>query len=86
MKWWHILLIYAALIAIFSIIHMIAKNKRPVRRAFISSVTGFLSLVAINALGAFTGVTLPVSLLSSAVSVIGGVPGVTLMLLFNVLL
>ena len=86
MKWWHLLVFYAALIVIFSVIHLIAKNKKPVRRAFLSSLSGFLSLIALNALGTFTGVTIPISLLSSAISIAGGVPGVTLMLLLNVLL
>ena len=33
--------------------------------------------------GSFTGVTLPISLLSLLVSIIGGIPGVTLMLGLN---
>lgn len=86
MKWWHIALMYAVLITVFSLIHFISKSKRPVRRAFLSSLFGVLSLIAVNLLGTFTQVTLPVSALSCAVSAVGGVPGVTLMLLLNVLM
>ena len=41
---------------------------------------------AVNALGAFTGVTLPVSLLSLAIAAVIGMPGVTAMLIFNAFL
>lgn len=40
-------------------------------------------LTAINLTSGFTGVSIPVSFLSVAVSVIGGLPGVTLLLLLN---
>lgn len=86
MEWWKILLIYLAVVAVFAVIHGIGKSKKPIKRAFLSTFLGFLSLVAINLFSPLTGAVLPISLLSGAVAVIGGVPGVTLMLLFNVLL
>ena len=41
------------------------------------------TLTAINLTAGFTGVYIPVSLLSVLVSVIGGIPGVTLLLALN---
>ncbi len=46
-------------------------------------ITGALALIAVNLSSGFTNVYIPVSLLSVLVSVIGGVPGVTLMLVLN---
>ena len=68
---------------VFAIIHKIGKNKRPFKRAFISLFTGVLALLAVNLSSIFTGVYLPVSLLSILISLIGGIPGVTLMLVLN---
>ena len=59
------------------------KNKRPFRRAFISMVIGAGILTAVNLSSGITGVYIPVSMLSVLVSVIGGVPGVTLLLTLN---
>lgn len=83
MPWWGICLIIFCVIIIFAIIHYIGKNKHPFRRACISIACGGLTLLAVNLSGAFTGVYLPVSLLSILVSIIGGIPGVTLMLGLN---
>ena len=41
---------------------------------------GILTLIAVNLTGSFTGVYLPVSLVSVCCAAFGGVPGVTLML------
>lgn len=46
-------------------------------------VIGAASLIAVNLCSGFTGVYIPISLLSVLVSVIGGVPGVTLILILN---
>lgn len=68
---------------IFAIIHKISKNKKPVRRAFLSLITGFLTLVAVNISSVFTGVSLPYSMLTITASLIGGIPGVTALLGLN---
>ena len=49
-------------------------------------LSGVLTLFAINLTAGFTGVRLPVSLLSLLVSSVGGVPGVTLLLFLNLLI
>ncbi len=53
------------------------------KSALLSMIIGFLTLLAVNLTSGFTNVSVPVSLLSFLVSVIGGVPGVTLMLVLN---
>lgn len=83
MPWWGICIIIFSTFIIFAIIHFAGKNKRPLRRALISMLSGLFTLLAVNLSGIFTGVFLPVSLLSLLVSIIGGIPGVTLMLGLN---
>lgn len=77
-----VLIIFITFI-VFTIIHKIGKNKRPFKRALVSLFTGALALLAVNLSSVFTGVYLPVSLLSILISLIGGIPGVTLMLALN---
>lgn len=83
MPLWGIAAILFGTLIVFAIIHFAGKNKRPLRRASISMLTGLLTLLAVNISGYFTGVFLPISLLSILISVIGGIPGVTLMLGLN---
>lgn len=83
MPWWEILIIVFAVFLIFATIHYIGKSKKPFKRALISMSCGIATLLAVNLSGGFTGVFLPVSLLSLLVSLIGGIPGVTLMLSLN---
>ena len=80
MPWWGIALILLAALLLFAVIHFIAKNKRPFRRALMSMAIGLGTLFAVNLTSGFTGVSIPVSLLSILLSAIGGIPGVTLML------
>lgn len=77
-----IILILATLI-VFAIIHKIDKHKKPVRRACVSLLTGVISLIFVNITGVFTGITLPISLLSVFTAIIGGIPGVTMLLTLN---
>lgn len=80
---WEFAVILAVIIIVFSFIHLISKNKHPLKRAFISMLIGLFALAAVNLTSGFTGVSLPVSLLSILVSAAGGVPGVTLLLALN---
>ena len=80
---WGILIILFCTFISFAVIHYIGKNKRPFKRSFISMCIGILTLLLINLTSSFTGVYIPVSLLSILISVIGGVPGVTLILALN---
>ncbi len=83
MPLWGIVTILASTLIVFTVIHYAGKNKRPVRRAFISMLSGIFTLLAVNLSAIFTGVSIPISLLSVLVSVTGGIPGVTLMLGLN---
>lgn len=78
-----IVLILAATVGVFAVVHKFAKNKKPVRRAFLSVSTGLLTLVAVNLASSFTGVIVPYSVLSVLTSAIGGIPGVTLLMAMN---
>lgn len=80
MNWWVPCLILFCVFIVFAFIHYKGKNKRPFKRSLISMVCGIITLLVVNLTGSFTGVVLPVSLLSLMVSLIGGIPGVTLML------
>ena len=86
MPWWGICLIIFVTFITFAIMHFLGKNKHPFKRSLLSMTLGAATLFAVNLTGAFTGVTLPISLLSLLVSIIGGIPGVTLMLGLNLFL
>lgn len=73
----------AATFLVFSFIHYAAKKKKPFKRAFLSILTGLLTITAVNLLSGVTGVYLPVTKLSLLVSAVGGVPGVALMVMLS---
>lgn len=83
MPWWGICLIIFSTFIVFAFIHYLGKSKRPFKRALLSLCSGAFTLLAVNISGIFTGVYLPISLLSIFVALIGGIPGVTLMLGLN---
>lgn len=83
MPWWEIICILLGTLLLFAAIHALSKNKRPFGRALLSMLIGLLTLLAVHFTASFTGVDLPLSLLSVLTSVIGGVPGVTLMLVLR---
>ncbi len=68
---------------VFIVIQKLSKNKNPLKRAFVSLFSGVVSLVAIDALSVFTGVYIPISILSVIISIALGIPGVTSMLCIN---
>ena len=68
---------------IYAVLHRLSKNKRPVLRAFLSILTGAAALAAVDLTSVFTGVYLPLSLLTLTVSLVGGIPGVTALLALN---
>lgn len=67
------------------LIQVIVKAPRPVQRAAGGVITGLCALVAVNLTGFFTGVSLPLSPLTIGVSGAAGIPGVTMMLLLNLI-
>ena len=68
------------------IIQVIVKAKKPVQRAFGGVCTGLAALIVVNISGFFTGVSLPLSVLTIGISAAAGIPGVTMLLLLNLLL
>ena len=83
MSVWIIMGALFAVFIVFAVIHKIDKFKKPARMALISMLTGLLTLILVNVTGYFTGIHLPISLLSVSASVVGGIPGVTAMLALN---
>ena len=85
MENWIIWLIFAGIFCALLVLHVAAGSKKPFRRALGSALNGLVALVLVNITGGFTGVTLPVSLLSLGVSAGLGIPGVTMLLLLNLI-
>ena len=85
MENWIIWLIFGGIFSALLILHAATGSKKPFRRALGSALNGLVALVLVNITGGFTGVTLPVSLLSLGVSAGLGVPGVTMLLLLNLI-
>lgn len=83
MPWWIVLIIIFSTFCFFAAVHLAGKSKRPFKRALFSMIIGILTLAAIDLSSGITNVYIPVSLLSVLVSLIGGVPGVTLLLGLN---
>lgn len=72
--------------ALLVLIQVIVRAERPVRRAVGGIITGLCALAVVNLTGLFTGVTLPISLLTLGVSGAAGISGVTMLLLLDLIL
>ena len=66
-------------------VQVIMKTKHPVRHAVGGILVGLCTLAVVDLVGAFTGVSLPISPLTIGVSGVAGIPGVTLLLLANLI-
>ena len=85
MPQWVVWLIAGVVFLLLVIVQVIVQAKKPVRKAIGGILTGIIALIAVNVSGFFTGVTLPVSLMTVGVSAVAGVPGVTLLLLLSLI-
>lgn len=74
--------VFIALIAIGAII----RTEKPLKKVFFGMFKGVAALLAVNISGIFTGVTLPISLLSIGISILGGIPGVTALVVLDMIL
>lgn len=83
--WINLVIVFIIFLLLFSI-QLIVKEKHPFKKMLTSMIKGICTLIAVNIAGLFTGVMLPVSLLSLCVAAVVGIPGVTAMLLFNIFL
>ena len=79
-------LIAAGIFGLLVVIQLGLRAKKPVQRAAGGVLVGLCVLLAVNLTGVFTGVSLPLSPLSLGVAGTAGLPGVTLLLLLNLLL
>lgn len=68
------------------ILAVILRNEKPFKNIFLSLFSGVGSLFAVNIASAITAVSLPVNTLTLSVSAVGGIPGVVLLLISDVLL
>lgn len=68
------------------LIQILVRSKRPLQKTLFGIITGIFTLVVVNISGMFTGVTLPISLLSIAIAAVAGIPGITTMLILNIIL
>lgn len=85
METWVIWLIFGGVFFALLLLHVCTGAEKPFRKTLGSAAGGLLALVLVNLTGGFTGVTVPVSVLSLAASVGLGLPGVTTMLLLNLI-
>ncbi len=83
---WRFLLICVIVFLTLFFIQVIVRARNPIKKMLVSMIKGIATLVVVNILGIFTGVTLPVSLLSLSIAAVVGIPGVTTMLILNAFL
>ena len=81
-----VLLVGIGVVVLLVILQVCAGNKKPVRSAVSGVLLGWLALLAVNITGMVTGVTLPISALSIGVSGAAGIPGVTMLVLLDMIL
>lgn len=73
--------VLASLVVIFAAI----RSRHVIKALFFSVLTGFSAVFAVNFIGGFIGVHIPVNLFSAAVTAIGGVSGAVLLLILQVI-
>lgn len=83
---WEIAGICAGIFIILVIIQKISGSQTPVRSVILSMLVGILALIAVDLCSCFTNVYIPVSLLSLAVSSVLGIPGVSTLLILQMIL
>lgn len=86
MSSWLIYCIAGIVFLLLVLIQISVKSKKPIRKTLSGIFTGIATLAIVNISGTFTGVTLPVSLLSLGVSAVSGIPGVTMLLVLKMIL
>lgn len=80
----YLLILTCASVLIFLfIIHLIIKSPKPLLKALSSSLSGILGLGFLNFINNFTGVDIPLNLLSISTVSILGIPGVGLLTVLN---
>ncbi len=67
----------------FTILYAVKKSCNPFKKAVTTVASGGIALAAVNIVGIFTGVYIPISILSICASLAGGIPAVTAMLIID---
>ncbi len=78
-------MIIAAAIVVMYILRRIAGDIHPLRNTVLGMLVGIAALTVVNLFSPLSGITMPVSLLSLTGSAVLGIPGVTSMLLLQVI-
>lgn len=86
MPQWYIFAGCAIVLIIFAIAYKVGGSKRPFKSAVCNMLVGPAALFAVSMTGPFTGVGISMSLLSLSVATVGGIPGVTAMVVLELLL
>ncbi len=66
------------------VVHIIMGSKRPFISSILSLLPGIITLILINLTSAYTGVYIPVSPLTTGISALFGIPGITFLLIIPV--
>ncbi len=77
--------IFILSVALFIILIAFYRTKKMIKCLFLSFLQGFASLFAVNFIGSFIGVHLPLNLFTCTVSGLGGISGVIFLLLSDIL-
>ena len=66
------------------VVHIIMGSKRPFISSILSLLPGIITLILINLTSAYTGVYIPVSPLTTGISALFGIPGITFLLIIPI--
>ena len=80
-----VIIVALAFCALTVLIYM-KKSGKFIKSLFLSSVQGFAALLAVNAAGTMTGVSLPLNALTLSSSAVFGTPGVIMNLIAQIIL
>ena len=75
-----------AVLLVLVFIQVLFRSKNPIRKAIFGILLGISSLIAVNITGIFTGIFIPVSIMSVFICAVAGIPGTILLLILNLIL
>ena len=81
-----ILIIGALVVCALTVLIYMKKSGRFIKSLLVSAVQGFAALLAVNAAGTMTGVTLPLNAITLGSSAVFGTPGVIMNLIAQIIL
>ena len=81
-----ILIIGALAVCALTVLIYMKKSGRFIKSLLVSAVQGFAALLAVNAAGTMTGVTLPLNAITLGSSAVFGTPGVIMNLIAQIIL